>query len=312
MPMVIGVRFKNAGKLYYFNPGSLWPTAGDSVIIETARGVEYAQCVMGVHEISEENISSPLKNVIRVASEEDAQKHRANLESEINVHRVCQQKIAEHKLDMKLVKVEYTFDRNKLIAYFTSNGRVDFRGLVKDMAAAFKTRIELKQIGVRDEAKMLGGLGSCGRPLCCSTFLGDFQPVSIKMAKEQNLSLNPTKISGVCGRLMCCLKYEQDQYERARKLLPHIGRDVFTPDGRGTVVELNPLKESVKVRVSKGQDSYEYKEYPGTEVQRITPPVPVKAAEKKKESVKTITFAPEDEPEFSDEPISEGDDLIIE
>ncbi len=312
MPMVIGVRFKNAGKLYYFNPGSLWPTAGDSVIIETARGVEYAQCVMGVHEISEENISSPLKNVIRVASEEDAQKHRANLENEKNVHRVCQQKIAEHKLDMKLVKVEYTFDRNKLIAYFTSNGRVDFRGLVKDMAAAFKTRIELKQIGVRDEAKMLGGLGSCGRPLCCSTFLGDFQPVSIKMAKEQNLSLNPTKISGVCGRLMCCLKYEQDQYERARKLLPHIGRDVFTPDGRGTVVELNPLKESVKVRVSKGQDSYEYKEYPGTEVQRITPPVPVKAAEKKKESVKTITFAPEDEPEFSDEPISEGDDLIIE
>ena len=312
MPMVIGVRFKNAGKLYYFNPGSLWPTAGDSVIIETARGVEYAQCVMGVHEISEETISSPLKNVIRVASEEDAQKHRANLENEKNVHRVCQQKIAEHKLDMKLVKVEYTFDRNKLIAYFTSNGRVDFRGLVKDMAAAFKTRIELKQIGVRDEAKMLGGLGSCGRPLCCSTFLGDFQPVSIKMAKEQNLSLNPTKISGVCGRLMCCLKYEQDQYERARKLLPHIGRDVFTPDGRGTVVELNPLKESVKVRVSKGQDSYEYKEYPGTEVQRITPPVPVKAAEKKKESVKTITFAPEDEPEFSDEPISEGDDLIIE
>ena len=312
MPMVIGVRFKNAGKLYYFNPGSLWPTAGDSVIIETARGVEYAQCVMGVHEISEENISSPLKNVIRVASEEDAQKHRSNLESEKNVHKVCQQKIAEHKLDMKLVKVEYTFDRNKLIAYFTSNGRVDFRGLVKDMAAAFKTRIELKQIGVRDEAKMLGGLGSCGRPLCCSTFLGDFQPVSIKMAKEQNLSLNPTKISGVCGRLMCCLKYEQDQYERARKLLPHIGRDVFTPDGRGTVVELNPLKESVKVRVSKGQDSYEYKEYPGTEVQRITPPVPVKAAEKKKESVKTITFAPEDEPEFSDEPISEGDDLIIE
>ena len=312
MPMVIGVRFKNAGKLYYFNPGSLWPTAGDSVIIETARGVEYAQCVMGVHEISEENISSPLKNVIRVASEEDAEKHRANLENEKNVHKVCQQKIAEHKLDMKLVKVEYTFDRNKLIAYFTSNGRVDFRGLVKDMAAAFKTRIELKQIGVRDEAKMLGGLGSCGRPLCCSTFLGDFQPVSIKMAKEQNLSLNPTKISGVCGRLMCCLKYEQDQYERARKLLPHIGRDVFTPDGRGTVVELNPLKESVKVRVSKGQDSYEYKEYPGTEVQRITPPVPVKAAEKKKESVKTITFAPEDEPEFSDEPMSEGNDLIIE
>lgn len=314
MPMVIGVRFKNAGKLYYFNPGSLWPTAGDSVIVETARGVEYAQCVMGVHEISEESISSPLKNVIRVAGDEDADKHRANLESEKSIHKVCQQKIAEHKLDMKLVKVEYTFDRNKLIAYFTSNGRVDFRGLVKDMAAAFKTRIELKQIGVRDEAKMLGGLGSCGRPLCCSTFLGDFQPVSIKMAKEQNLSLNPTKISGVCGRLMCCLKYEQDQYERARKLLPHIGRDVFTPDGRGTVVDLNPLKESVKVRVSKGQDGYEYKEYPGTEVQRITPPAPVKAAEKKKESAKSVTFAPEDEAEFSETslPESSDDDLITE
>ena len=314
MPMVIGVRFKNAGKLYYFNPGSLWPTAGDSVIVETARGVEYAQCVMGVHEISEESISSPLKNVIRVAGDEDVDKHRANLESEKSIHKVCQQKIAEHKLDMKLVKVEYTFDRNKLIAYFTSNGRVDFRGLVKDMAAAFKTRIELKQIGVRDEAKMLGGLGSCGRPLCCSTFLGDFQPVSIKMAKEQNLSLNPTKISGVCGRLMCCLKYEQDQYERARKLLPHIGRDVFTPDGRGTVVDLNPLKESVKVRVSKGQDGYEYKEYPGTEVQRITPPALVKAAEKKKESAKSVTFAPEDEPEFSETPLPESsdDDLITE
>lgn len=259
MPMVIGVRFKNAGKLYYFNPGSLWPTAGDSVIIETARGVEYAQCVMGVHEISEENISSPLKNVIRVASEEDAQKHRANLESEKNVHKVCQQKIAEHKLDMKLVKVEYTFDRNKLIAYFTSNGRVDFRGLVKDMAAAFKTRIELKQIGVRDEAKMLGGLGSCGRPLCCSTFLGDFQPVSIKMAKEQNLSLNPTKISGVCGRLMCCLKYENYLYcgkeggcarEREREKAPRHGSVVMTPLGEGKVVKVNRNEKTASVQLT--------------------------------------------------------------
>lgn len=293
MSMVIGVRFKNAGKLYYFDPVNLWPTAGDSVIVETARGVEYAQCVMGVHEIGEENIASPLKKVIRVASAEDGEKHRANLESEPDTYKVCQQKISEHKLDMKLVKVEYTFDRNKLICYFTSNGRVDFRGLVKDLAAAFKTRIELKQIGVRDEAKMLGGLGSCGRPLCCSSFLGDFQPVSIKMAKEQNLSLNPTKISGVCGRLMCCLKYEQDQYERARKLLPHIGRDVNTPDGRGTVVELNPLKESVKVRVSKGQDSYEYREYLGSEVQRLAPAASAKPFEKKGESGKNVSFAPE-------------------
>lgn len=300
MPMVIGVRFKNAGKLYYFNPGNLWPTAGDSVIVETSRGIEYAQCVMGTHEVSEESISSPLKKVIRVANEEDAEKNRVNLESEKDIHRVCQQKIAEHKLDMKLVKVEYTFDRNKLIAYFTSNGRVDFRGLVKDLAAVFKTRIELKQIGVRDEAKILGGLGSCGRPLCCSSFLGDFQPVSIKMAKEQSLSLNPTKISGVCGRLMCCLKYEQDQYERARKLLPHIGRDVHTPDGRGTVVELNPLKESVKVRISKGQDSYEYKEFPGTEVQRLAPPSSNKVNDKKKEQIKTVSFVSEDEQEYSD------------
>lgn len=284
MSMVIGVRFKNAGKLYYFDPGRLWPTAGDAVIVETARGIEYAQCVMGVHEISESSISSPLKKVVRIASEADSEKHQANLEAERDVYKACQQKIAEHKLDMKLVKVEYTFDRSKLIAYFTSNGRVDFRALVKDLAAAFKTRIELKQIGVRDEAKMLGGLGSCGRPLCCSSFLGDFQPVSIKMAKEQNLSLNPTKISGVCGRLMCCLKYEQDQYERARKLLPHIGRDVMTPDGRGTVVELNPLKELVKVRIPKGQDSFDLHEYPGDQLHRLTPPPQApKNADKKKD-----------------------------
>ncbi len=290
MSMVIGVRFKNAGKLYYFNPGKLWPTAGDNVIVETVRGVEYAQCVMGVHEINEEHISSPLKKVIRVANDEDTEKHRANLESERSTYAICQEKISDHKLDMKLVKVEYTFDRNKLICYFTSNGRVDFRGLVKDLAATFKTRIELKQIGVRDEAKMLGGLGSCGRPLCCSSFLGDFQPVSIKMAKEQNLSLNPTKISGVCGRLMCCLKYEQDQYERARKLLPNIGRDVLTPDGRGTVVEMNPLKESVKVRVSKGQDNYEFKEYLGNEIQRVSSVPPSKSFDKKKGSSRTASL----------------------
>lgn len=276
MSMVVGVRFKNAGKLYYFNPGNMWPVAGDPVIVETMRGIEYAQCVMGVQKVNDEDITSPLKGVIRVATGEDTQQHQTNLQNEKEVYQLCREKIAEHRLDMKLVKVEYTFDRNKLTAYFTSGGRVDFRTLVKDLAATFMTRIELKQIGVRDEAKMLGGLGSCGRPLCCSEFLGDFQPVSIKMAKEQNLSLNPTKISGVCGRLMCCLKYEQDQYESARKLLPHIGRDVLTPDGRGTVVDINALKENVKVRIPKGPDGYEYKEFLGSEVQRITPPVQLK------------------------------------
>ncbi|NLC31830.1 MAG: stage 0 sporulation family protein [Clostridiales bacterium] len=276
MSMVVGVRFKNAGKLYYFDPGPLWPVAGDFIIVETMRGIEYAQCILGVQKINEEDITAPLKPVLRIATHEDTLQHKSNLESEKSVYQVCHQKIDEHRLDMKLVKVEYTFDRNKLTAYFTSGGRVDFRTLVKDLAATFMTRIELKQIGVRDEAKMLGGLGSCGRPLCCSEFLGDFEPVSIKMAKEQNLSLNPTKISGVCGRLMCCLKYEQEQYERARKLLPQIGRDVMTPDGRGTVVEINTLKENVKVRIPKGSDGYEYKEFLGTLVQRIVPPPAVK------------------------------------
>lgn len=272
MPMVIGVRFKNAGKLYYFNPGSLTPAAGDSVIVETARGIEYAEAVMGVHEVGDNRVQAPLKRVMRIATPQDAAQHQNNQQSERDAHRICHDKISEHKLDMKLVRVEYTFDRSKLIAYFTSNGRVDFRALVKDLAATFKTRIELKQIGVRDEAKMLGGLGTCGRSLCCSEFLGDFQPVSIKMAKEQNLSLNPTKISGVCGRLMCCLKYEQEQYERAKKLMPHVGRDAITPDGRGVVVEVNALRERVKVRLPKGNDGSEIREYDASEVQRVAPP----------------------------------------
>ena len=292
MSMVVGVRFKNAGKLYYFNPGTLWPVAGDPLIVETMRGIEYAQCVMGVQKIDEEEVSADLKPVLRIASQEDTLQHQTNIESEKDVYQICQQKIADHKLDMKLVKVEYTFDRNKLTAYFTSGGRVDFRTLVKDLAATFMTRIELKQIGVRDEAKMLGGLGSCGRSLCCSEFLGDFEPVSIKMAKEQNLSLNPTKISGVCGRLMCCLKYEQEQYERARKLLPQIGRDVMTPDGRGTVVDINALKENVKVRIPKSSDGYEYKEFLGTEVQRITPPAQVKQSRTQDDKINKKTENP--------------------
>lgn len=277
MPMVVGVRFKNAGKLYYFNPGTLWPAAGDAVIVETARGIEYAEVVLGVCEVPENQIATPLKNVLRIATSEDARQHDINREREKRAFAICQQKIAEHQLEMKLVDVEYTFDNTKLIAYFTANGRVDFRTLVKDLASVFKIRIELKQIGVRDEAKMLGGLGPCGRPLCCAQFLGDFQPVSIKMAKEQNLSLNPTKISGICGRLMCCLKYEEDFYEQTRKKMPRIGRDVMTPNGIGTVQDINILKETVKVRVSTNGDNGEMREFPLDEIERISPaPAPLK------------------------------------
>ena len=268
MATVIGVRFKNAGKLYFFHPGSLWPSAGDYVIVETARGVEFGEVVTGVREIDEDQIIAPLKQVIRIASAEDITHAQENEKNEREAYSVCQRKITEHKLDMKLVSVEYTFDNSKILFYFTANGRVDFRSLVKDLASVFKTRIELRQIGVRDEAKMLGGLGPCGRPICCGSFLGDFQPVSIKMAKEQNLSLNPTKISGVCGRLMCCLKYEQDNYEQTRKRMPKIGKEVIVPDGRGVVWDVNVIKETVKVKVQKG-DSSELKDYPMADVQRV-------------------------------------------
>ena len=268
MTTIVGVRFRNAGKLYYFDPGKLWPTAGDAVIVETARGVEYAEVVTGVREVEDDEIVSPLKPVIRIATAEDAQRHRDNVRKEKEAYGICQQKIFDHNLEMKLVSVEYTFDSSKILFYFTANGRVDFRALVKDLASVFKTRIELKQIGVRDEAKMMGGLGLCGRPVCCAQFMGDFQPVSIKMAKEQNLSLNPTKISGVCGRLMCCLKYEQDHYEATRKRMPRVGSEVITPDGNGTVQEINVLKETVRVRVPKG-DSSETKDYPLEEIKRI-------------------------------------------
>ncbi len=278
MATVIGVRFKNAGKLYFFHPGALWPSAGDYVIVETARGVEFGEVVTGVREIDEDQIIAPLKQVIRVASAEDIQHAQENEKNEREAYAVCQRKIAEHKLDMKLVSVEYTFDNSKILFYFTANGRVDFRSLVKDLASVFKTRIELRQIGVRDEAKMLGGLGPCGRPICCGSFLGDFQPVSIKMAKEQNLSLNPTKISGVCGRLMCCLKYEQDNYEQTRKRMPKVGKEVTVPDGRGVVWDVNVIKETVRVRVQKG-DSSELKDYPMADVQRITGPGAPEAAQ---------------------------------
>jgi cell fate regulator YaaT (PSP1 superfamily) len=266
---VIGVRFKNAGKLYYFNPASFWPSAGDFVVVETTRGVELGEVVVGVSRVHDEDLSAPLKNVLRIATQEDLDRHSVNLDKAAVTRPTVLEKIQQHKLDMKLVGIEYTFDQQKLIIYFTSEGRVDFRQLVKDLAYVFKARIELKQIGVRDEAKMIGGLGACGRNLCCSTFLGDFQPVSIKMAKEQNLSLNPTKISGMCGRLMCCLKYEQEYYETTRKSMPRIGKEVQTPDGIGTVMELNILKNTVKVRLKSEEDLTHIKDYDPSLLRRL-------------------------------------------
>lgn len=250
MVKVVGVRFKKAGKIYYFNPENNEINRDEYVIVETARGIEFGRCVVATKEVSENEIVSPLKSVIRKAVKEDMKKHKENKEKEKEAFQICLNKISEHKLSMKLIDVEYTFDNNKIIFYFTAQGRVDFRELVKDLATVFRTRIELRQIGVRDEAKMVGGLGPCGRILCCHKFLGDFAPVSIKMAKEQNLSLNPTKISGLCGRLMCCLNYEQNTYERIRETLPRVGSIVDTPEGRGEVVANSVVKERVTIKVS--------------------------------------------------------------
>jgi len=271
MATVIGVRFKKAGKVYYFDPDGIWPRPGDNVIVETARGVEFGEVVTGSRTVNDAQIVTPLKKVVRVATQEDIQRAENNERREKEAFQICQERIARHKLDMKLVSVEYTFDNNKIIFYFTANGRVDFRDLVKDLASVFKIRIELRQIGVRDEAKMLGGLGSCGRQICCRAFLGDFQPVSIKMAKEQNLSLNPTKISGQCGRLMCCLKYEQDNYDQVLKRLPRVGRDVVTPDGVGVISEINCIREKVRVRIRVDDDSYDVREYDIDDVRRPGP-----------------------------------------
>jgi len=246
---VVGVRFKTAGKIYYFDPLDLPVEKEHSVIVETARGVEYGSVVVGRKTVQEEDVVLPLKKVIRIADQEDARVVEENKNAAREAFGICEQKIRNHGLKMKLVDVEYTFDRNKIIFYFTAEGRVDFRELVKDLASVFRTRIELRQIGVRDEAKILGGIGPCGRILCCSSFLGDFEPVSIKMAKDQNLSLNPTKISGLCGRLMCCLKYEHDNYESAREKLPAVGSQVITSLGMGKVVGLNLDKRSAKVQL---------------------------------------------------------------
>ena len=247
MEQVIGVKFKRVGKTYYFSPNGTNPSVGDDVIVETARGVEYGRVAMGIKEVSDEEIVAPLKPIIRVATPEDAKTLEENKKKQVEAFKICEEKILKHKLEMKLVDVEYTFDCNKILFYFTSDKRVDFRELVKDLAGVFRTRIELRQIGVRDEAKMLGGLGVCGRNLCCVQYLDNFQPVSIKMAKEQGLSLNPTKISGNCGRLMCCLKYEQDCYEELLKVTPRVGAIVSTPSGKGSVVSVSLLKEKVKV-----------------------------------------------------------------
>ncbi|SCL81571.1 PSP1 domain protein [Bacillus cytotoxicus] len=255
---VVGVRFKKAGKVYYFDPNQFDISENEFVIVETVRGIEYGKVVITKKQVDENDVVLPLKKVIRIANENDRIIVEENKHAAKEAYQVCQQKVADHNLDMKLVDVEYTFDRNKIIFYFTADGRIDFRELVKDLAAIFRTRIELRQIGVRDEAKMLGGIGPCGRMLCCSTFLGDFEPVSIKMAKDQNLSLNPTKISGLCGRLMCCLKYENDEYEAAKEQLPDLDQRIQTPNGLGRVIGLNILERLIQVELVDKERIVEY------------------------------------------------------
>lgn len=255
MTEIIGVRFKEVGKVYYFSPGGKKLNAGDKVIVETARGIECGEVVIPNRKINDENVVQPLKSIIRPASKDDLQAIKSNAEKETEIMRTFIKKIEEHKLDMKAIDVDYTFDGSKILFYFTAENRVDFRELVKDLAGIYRTRIELRQIGVRDEAKMLGGLGICGRPFCCSSLLGEFQPVSIKMAKEQSLSLNPSKISGTCGRLMCCLKYEQDCYEELLKITPKAGALVETAEGRGVVEDANILTGVLKVKLDKSPDA---------------------------------------------------------
>ncbi len=255
MTEVVGIRFKEVGKIYHFDPKNILFSIGDKVIVETARGVECGTVATANSTVSDDAIVAPLKPVIRLATDADLKKLEENKEKEKAAFKTCEEKIAKHGIEMKLIDVEYTFDGSKILFYFTADGRVDFRELVKDLASVFKTRIELRQIGVRDEAKMLGGLGICGRPFCCNSYMGEFQPVSIKMAKEQGLSLNPTKISGTCGRLMCCLKYEQDSYEHLMKITPKAGALVETRDGRGIVTESNLISGVIKVRLDRNPDA---------------------------------------------------------
>jgi len=261
MVNVIGVRFKDAGKIYYFDPDRYSFEYGDHVIVETARGVEYGEVVLTQKQVEEKDVVTPLKKVIRKANDKDWDTVLKNREKEQEAYRICLEKIEKHGLDMKMVDVEYTFDAKKIVFYFTADGRVDFRELVKDLAAVFRTRIELRQIGVRDQAKFLGGIGPCGRECCCSSFLGEFSPVSIKMAKDQNLSLSPTKISGLCGRLMCCLNYEHEHYVNMKRKMPSNGTRVKTPDGNGIVVDHNPITEKVKVKTELPDGSFDVNEF---------------------------------------------------
>lgn len=267
MTKVIGVRFRPAGKIYFFAPGKFNIKTDDKVIVETARGVEFGSVVTGPKEVADERITQPLKSVIRIATKEDVEKEARNRDKEKEAFEICLEKIRKHGLEMKLIDAEYTFDNNKVLFYFTADGRIDFRELVKDLASVFRTRIELRQIGVRDETKIRGGIGICGRPLCCNTYLTEFAPVSIKMAKEQNLSLNPTKISGVCGRLMCCLTNEEETYEELNSRLPSVGDHVTTPEGlHGDVQSVNVLRQQVKVIVTLENDEKEIREYKSAEL----------------------------------------------
>ena len=272
---VIGVRFKSSGRIYYFDPLEFEFAEGDGVIVETARGQEYGEVAQVAMEVEETVIVSPLKPVVRPANDQDTTMREQNCAKEGDAFRVCQQKIEQHKLDMRLVSAEYSFNGSKLVFYFTADERVDFRDLVKDLASQFRTRIELRQIGVRDEAKMLGGLGSCGRVVCCKAFLDDFHPVSIKMAKEQNLSLSPTKISGLCGRLMCCLQYEQSCYEEMKRKMPHVNREILTPDGIGMVVDNNVITEKTKVRINMPDGTIDLREFHYTLLAKPGEPLPV-------------------------------------
>lgn len=267
MTKVVGIRFRNVGKIYYFNPKEYKMKIGDHVIVETARGIEFGRVVLGPKEVGEDEVIHPLKEVLRVATSEDEEREKQNRQKEKEAFKICQKKIRDHGLEMKLIDAEYTFDNNKVLFYFTADGRIDFRQLVKDLAAIFKTRIELRQIGVRDETKILGGIGICGRCLCCHTYLSEFAPVSIKMAKEQNLSLNQTKISGVCGRLMCCLTNEQETYEKLNSRLPSTGDTVTTPEGlKGEVQSLSVLRQLVKVIVTLENDEKEIREYKASDL----------------------------------------------
>ena len=267
MTKVVGIRFRNVGKIYYFNPKEYKMKIGDHVIVETARGIEFGRVVLGPKEVGEDEVIHPLKEVLRVATSEDEEREKQNRQKEKEAFKICQKKIRDHGLEMKLIDAEYTFDNNKVLFYFTADGRIDFRELVKDLAAVFRTRIELRQIGVRDETKIRGGIGICGRELCCHTYLSEFAPVSIKMAKEQNLSLNPTKISGVCGRLMCCLTNEEETYEELNNNLPSAGEAVTTPEGlKGEVQSLSVLRQLVRVIVTLDNDEKEIREYPAADL----------------------------------------------